>query len=255
MWNNVRQLNLAANALYALLALVLLAAGGYWLIQRPNFALREIQIDGDTDHINSPTVRASVVGHLKGNFFTVDLDTARQQFEQMPWVRRASVRRVWPNALAVTLEEYKPLGTWGADQLVSVDGELFTANQGELDEELPAFDGPDGTAKEVVARYQDFKKWYAPLKATPEEVTLSPRYAWTVKLSNGTEIEYGRERNPQTLADRTKRLLEAWAAVTQRWGKDIEYADLRYPNGFAIRAAGMRFISDTDKGKKPLTQQ
>lgn len=130
MWNNVRQLNFASNALHALLVLVLLAAGGIWLIQRPSFALREISIDGDTEHINSPTVRAGVVGRLKGNFFTVDLDSARQAFEQMPWVRHASVRRVWPNELAVTLEEYKPLGTWGSDQLVSVDGELFTANQG-----------------------------------------------------------------------------------------------------------------------------
>src|SRR5579863_3799057 len=98
MWNNVRQLNFAANALHALLVLVLLAAGGMWLVQRPSFALREIQIDGDTEHINSPTVRAGVVGRLKGNFFTVDLDAARAAFEQMPWVRHASVRRVWPNA-------------------------------------------------------------------------------------------------------------------------------------------------------------
>jgi cell division protein FtsQ len=250
MWNNVRQLNLAANALHALLALAMLAAGGYWLVQRPNFALREIRIEGDTEHINVPTVRASVVGHLKGSFFTVDLDAARQMFEQMPWVRHASVRRVWPNALAVSLEEYKPLGTWGSDQLVSTDGELFTANQGELDQDLPAFDGPDGSAKEVVARYHDFQKWFAPLGLTPDEVTLSPRYAWTVKLSNGTEVELGRERNADTLAERSHRLIAAWSAVTQRWGKDIEYADLRYPNGFSIRAAGMRFISDTAPGKK-----
>jgi len=250
MWNNVRQLNLAANALHALLALALLAAGGWWLVQRPNFALREIRIEGDTEHINSPTVRASVVGRLKGNFFTIDLDAARQAFEQMPWVRRASVRRVWPNALAVSLEEYKPLGTWGSDQLVSTNGELFTANQGELDEDLPAFDGPDGSAKEVVARYRDFEKWFAPLGLTPDEVTLSPRYAWTVKLSNGMQVELGRERNADTLAERAHRLIAAWTAVTQRWGKDIEYADLRYPNGFAIRAAGMRFITDTASGKK-----
>lgn len=249
MWNNVRQLNLAANALYALLALVLLAAGAYWLTQRPAFTLHTIAIGGDTEHINAPTVRAGVVGHLRGNFFTVDLDNARQAFEQMPWVRRASVRRVWPNALAVTLEEYKPLGTWGSDQLVSVGGELFTANQGELDVDLPAFDGPSGTEKEVVARYFDFKKWLAPLGAAPDEVTLSPRYAWTVKLSNGTQIEYGRERNPQTLAERSHRLTAAWGAVTARWGKDIEYADLRYPNGFAIRAAGMRFIGNATAGK------
>src|ERR1700754_1524113 len=240
MWNNVRQLNLAANALHALLLLVLLAAGAYWLTQRPSFALREIRIDGDTEHINSPTVRTTVVGRLKGNFFTVDLDAARQSFEQMPWVRHASVRRVWPNALAVTLEEYRPLGTWGNDQLVSVEGELFTANQGELDDDLPAFDGPEGTAKEVVARYRDFQKWFAPLDAKPEEVTLSPRFAWTVKLSNGTQIELGRERNPDTLNDRCKRFVASWTSVTGRWGKDIEYADLRYPNGFAIRAATRR---------------
>ncbi|KIG08203.1 cell division protein FtsQ/DivIB [Caballeronia concitans] len=250
MWNNVRQMNLAASALHAMLVLMLLCAAGVWAIQRPEFRLREIQIDGDTSHINTPTVRASVVGHLKGNFFTVDLDTARAAFEQMPWVRHASVRRVWPNALAVSLEEYKPLGTWGSDQLVSVDGELFTANQGELDDDLPAFDGPEGTAKEVVARYHDFQKWFAPLDAQPEEVTLSPRFAWTVKLSNGTQIELGRERNQDTLFDRCKRFVASWPSVTGRWGKEIEYADLRYPNGFAIRAASMRFINDTDKAKK-----
>ncbi|WP_153099324.1 cell division protein FtsQ/DivIB [Paraburkholderia hayleyella] len=250
MWNNVRQLNLAASALHALLLLVLLVAGVYWLIHRPNFALREIRIDGDTEHINVPVVRAGVNGRLGGNYFTVDLDSARQAFEQMPWVRHASVRRVWPDTLAVTLDEYTPLGTWGSDQLVSVDGELFTANQGELEGELPAFDGPVGSAKEVVRRYRDFTKWLAPLGATPEEVTLSPRYAWTVKLSNGTQLEFGRERNAQTLFDRSQRLTAAWSAVTQRWGKDIEYADLRYPNGFAIHAAGMRFISEADKGKK-----
>ncbi|KMY86741.1 Cell division protein FtsQ [Candidatus Paraburkholderia calva] len=250
MWNNVRQMNLAASALHAIFVLALLGAAGIYAIQRPEFRLCAIQIDGDTQHINSPTVRSTVIGHLKGNFFTVDLDTARGAFEQMPWVRHASVRRVWSNALAVTLEEYKPLGTWGNYQLVSVDGDLFTANQGELDDDLPAFDGPDGTAKEVVARYHDFEKWFAPLDAKPEEVTLSSRFAWTVKLSNGTQIEFGRERNQDTLHERSERLVASWPAVTGRWGKEIEYADLRYPNGFAIRAAGMRFINDTDKAKK-----
>ncbi|PLZ01598.1 cell division protein FtsQ [Burkholderia sp. WAC0059] len=250
MWNNVRQLNLAASALHALFVLMLLAAGGYWLVQRPNFALREIRIEGDTDHISALTVRSTVVGRLRGNFFTVDLDAARQAFEQMPWVRSASVRRVWPNELAVSLDEYKPLGTWGSNQLVSVDGDLFTVNQGEVEGVLPAFDGPDGSAPEVVSRYHDFQKWFGVIGLAPVAVTLSARYAWTVKLSNGTQVELGRERNSNTLADRSRRLTAAWAAVTQRWGKDIEYADLRYPNGFAVRAAGMRFISDPNQGRK-----
>jgi cell division protein FtsQ len=245
MWNNARQLNLAASALFALWLVALAVAGAYWLIQRPAFTLRAIHVSGDTDHISTLTVRDGVVGKLRGNFFTVDLDTARAAFEQMPWVRHASVRRVWPNALAVTLEEYKALGTWGGNQFVSTQGEMFTANQGEVDEDkLPQFDGPDGSAPEVVARYHDFSQWFAPLKLTPEQVTLSPRYAWTVTLSNGMQVDYGRERNTQTLYQRTQRLIAAWPSVTQRWGSNIEDADLRYPNGFAIRATSMRFLSD-----------
>ena len=81
-------------------------------------------------------------------------------------------------------------------------------------------------------------------------MTLSARYAWTVKLSNGMQVELGKERNSESLHDRSQRLVAAWPAVTERWGNDIEYADLRYPNGFAIRAAGMRFLTDTDKRKK-----
>lgn len=249
MWHNVRQLKLAANALCALVALGLLAAGGYWLMQRPMFTLRVIRIDGDVQHINVPVVRAGLVGRLRGNFFTVNLDAARAAFEQMPWVHHAGVRRIWPDALAVTLQEYRPLGTWGDSQLVSIDGDLFTVNQAEIANDLPEFSGPAGSEKDVVARYADFTKWFAPLGAKPEAVTLSARYAWTVKLSNGMQVEFGRERNAQTLQDRAKRLVTAWPQVTARWGKQIEHADLRYPNGFAISAAGMRFISDTDKSK------
>lgn len=249
MWNNVRQLNLAASVLYALAAGVLLACGVLWTIGRPMFTLRAIDIDGDVAHINVPTVRESLSGHLHGNFFTANLDTARVAFEAMPWVRRAGVRRVWPDRLAVTLEEYKPAATWGSDQLVSTEGELFTANQGELDQDnLPALSGPEGSAKEVLGRYDEFMHWFAPLGAKPVEVTLSPRYAWSVKFSNGMSVELGRERDEETLMKRSNRLVSAWPEVTHRWGDKIESVDLRYPNGFAIQVAGVRFIPDQAGG-------
>lgn len=254
MWNNVRQLNLLASALLLVALAGLLSAAAVWAMQRPMFALRVIQIEGDVEHINSPTVKATVAGRLHGNYFTVNLDAARAAFESMPWVRRASVRRVWPDRLAVALEEYRALGTWDGDRLVSVDGDVFTANQAEAADGLPEFSGPEGSEHDVVARYRDFTRWLAPLGAKPEAVTLSPRYAWSVRMTNGMEIELGRERNQDTLADRTKRLVNAWPQVVARWGSGIEYADLRYPNGFALRAAGMRFISETDKGKGKANQ-
>ena len=87
----------------------------------------------------------------------------------------------------------------------------------------------------------------SPIKAEPLSVALSGRYAWRAKLSNGTVIEFGREQNDEDRAAmeaRVKRFVASWPQLTQQWGKQIEYADLRYPNGFAIRTASVRFLTD-----------
>ncbi|UDG82796.1 cell division protein FtsQ/DivIB [Candidatus Vallotia lariciata] len=249
MWNNPRQLNIILNALYASLLAIVFAGGGLWLVQRPAFVLRTLLIGGDIKHISQKIVRENMLGKLDGNFFTLDLDKVRSAFEQIPWMRHASVRRVWPNILTVTLEEYKPLGVWGSNQLVSVDGEIFTAYP--VDPELPMFSGPIGSVRIVVARYYDFQKWFGSLGAKLEEITLSLRYAWTIRLTNGMQIELGRDCNKDTLASRVRRLIVAWPVVTQHWGSNIKYVDLRYPNGFAIRATEMRCILDDPKAKNP----
>ncbi|HCN88952.1 MAG TPA: cell division protein FtsQ, partial [Oxalobacteraceae bacterium] len=119
MWHDIKLLNAAANALLGLCALALLASGLWWLAQRPMFTLKVIRVESATDtplrHINSSTIRSTALPRIKGNFFTADLDSVRLAFEAVPWVRKASVRREWPNKLIVALEEHVPLGTWGDD--------------------------------------------------------------------------------------------------------------------------------------------
>ncbi|CAG7599340.1 cell division protein FtsQ/DivIB [Candidatus Vallotia tarda] len=250
MWNNVRQLNIITSALHAALLAIVLSWGGLWLVKRPSFALRALLISGDINHINQTIVRESVLGNLRGNFITLDLDQVRIAFEQIPWIHHVSVRRVWPNKLRVTLKEYKPLGVWNKNQLVSVNGEVFNANQ--AGSELPVFTGPLESVHTIVTRYYDFRKWFYPLGAKLKEVTLSPCYAWTIKLTNGMQIELGQEHTKDTLASRAQRFVVAWPIVTQRWGSDIQYVDLRYPNGFAIRATGIGFIPSNPKSNKPI---
>ncbi|PSB92392.1 cell division protein FtsQ/DivIB [Candidatus Pandoraea novymonadis] len=257
MWHNIRLLNAFVSTIVVLCVLGTLVAGGRWLIHRPFFTLRMIQVDGDVEHISDFLLRVNAVSHLHGNFFTINIESARAAFERVPWVRSASVRRVWPNRLAVTLEEYKPLATWGDGRLVSLDGELFTANldEAENDGHLPEFTGPPGSEKDVTERYYDFVKWFAGLNMKPDSVVLSDRYAWSVRLSGGIQLALGRERDSSTLALRCQRFVQAYPEVVQRWGNQIEYADLRYPNGFAVRAAGMRFLTEGELKKLDLQGQ
>jgi cell division protein FtsQ len=257
MWQDVKMLNATTNALLALVALALLASGLWWLAQRPMFTLRTIRVEGVAQEqlrrVNSLTIRASAVPRIKGNFFTADLDAVRAAFESVPWVRKAMVRREWPNKLIVTLEEHRALGTWGDDgRLLSVKGDVFTANlaEAEDDGDLLEFDGPVGSEKEVVARFDQFRNWFAPIKLEPESVALSNRYAWTVKLDNGLTVELGRADSDATLKERIARLVSVYPQLVDRLqGKKIENVDMRYPNGLALKADGLVLAALNGKKK------
>lgn len=254
MWQDVRTLNAITNALLGLLLLVLLAAGVWWLTQRPMFALKAIQIEGTTEvplrHVSASTIRSTALPRVQGNFFSANLDTVRSAFESVPWVRSARVRREWPDKLIVTIEEHRPLGTWGEDgALLSVKGDLFTANLAEAEEygELLEFDGPVGSEKEVAASFQNLSQWFAPARLVPNAVRLSGRYAWTVRMSNGMTVELGREQSTATLKQRVERLVNIYPQLLSRLQNGIDSIDMRYPNGLALRASGMTFGAEITK--------
>ncbi|MBF8176424.1 MAG: cell division protein FtsQ/DivIB [Burkholderiaceae bacterium] len=254
MWQDIRTLNATANALFGLVALALVSCCLWWVAQRPYFTLKVIRIEGAEQaqlrHINPLTVRSAVLARIKGNFFTANLDTVRQTFESVPWVRKATIRRDWPNQLTVTLEEHTPLGTWGEDgRLLSTKGDVFTANLAEAEEDanLLTFNGPPGSEKEVVARLNDLNEWFAPLNLSAEALSLSGRYAWTVKLSNGVTVEFGREKSSTTLKERVDRLVGIYPQLLARLQDRIESIDMRYPNGLALKAQGLKVGSDSKK--------
>jgi cell division protein FtsQ len=249
MWQDAKTLNAASNGLMVLVMLACAAAGLWWLAQLPMFTLRTIRIEimdqTELRHVNHLTLRSSTLGKIKGNFFTTNLDTVRQAFESVPWVRRAAVRREWPNQLIVALEEHQVMGTWGEDgRLLSTKGDLFTANVAEAEDDhfLPEFSGPDGSEKEVLRRFDDLRTWFMPLKLEPQALALSQRYAWTVKLDNGMSVALGREQTKTTLKERVDRLTGIYPQLASRL-KDIDTIDMRYPNGLALSAHGLA-ISD-----------
>lgn len=239
-------LNAISSALLGLAVLALLTSGIWWVAQRPMFTLKTIRIEGtgqgELRRVNPLIIRASALPRIKGNFFTANLDTVRIAFESVPWVRKAAVQREWPNKLIVTIEEHQPLATWDDNgRLLSVHGDLFTANLDEAEEDgaLLRLSGPNGSEKDVVARLADFRQWFAPLALSPVEVALSSRYAWTVRLNNGMTVELGREQNKFTLKDRVVRLVQIYPQLLARLKDRIESVDMRYPTGLALRASGL----------------
>ena len=156
---DIRLMNGVSLAVFALALVVLLAAGVLALWRSPHFAVRAIELHGDLTRNSAATIRANTVPRLAGNFFSLDLAQARQVFESVPWVRRAVVRRVFPDQLAVRLEEHRAVALWedaggdeGAERLVNSFGELFEANVGDVEDDgLPVFAGPPGGSAQMLA--------------------------------------------------------------------------------------------------------
>ncbi len=224
-----------------------------WVAAQPLFALHHIDVKTPMAHVTEAQIRLIAERRVRGTFFTVDLERVRSSLEKLPWVREARVERRWPDTLVVSLVEHVPLARWNDTALVSEAGEVFVA---ALNQPLPRFFGPAESSAEMVAAYRSYQATLTPLGMTIDELRLSPRRAWRIRLNNGLQIALGREQsnfrltrfvafyprlfeNP-AVAKTTVAKTTAESSVTEI---PVETAltahpvtvDLRYPDGFAIR--------------------
>jgi cell division protein FtsQ len=164
---------------------------------------------------------------VHGNLFTVDIERLKKSLEKLPWVRNVSIRREFPNILAVGLEEHRVLARWNNAALVNQQGEVFFAVSEQV---LPGFAGQDGTTAEITQQYTQFSQQLAALELHVTQIALSPRHAWQLRLSNGMVLELGREDMQQRLA----RFVEVYPYSLAAMQDKVKYVDLRYRNGFAV---------------------
>ena len=253
------------NAVAGLLVLVLLAlmagVAARWVARQPFFTLRAIQIEGDVGRNNAATLRANALPRLTGSFLSLNLQQARAAFESVPWVRHAVLHRAWPMLLKVRLEEHQPAAYWepkpeGADadsdasvdrQLVNSFGETFQANLGDVeDEDLPTLSGPQGSAGRMLRMWQLLVAELQPLDQSVERLDLSGRGSWRATLDKGEVIEIGRGDEAE-VQQRFARFVHSITQVTGRNNAPLLFADLRHPDGYAVRLRGVS--TNTPAGK------
>jgi cell division protein FtsQ len=252
---DIRLMNAIAVVVFALAGAALLAAGASWVARRPLFAIGGVRLEGDLQRNSVTTVRANAMPHLAGNFFTMDLGKARDAFEQVPWVRHAVVRRVWPNRLVVTLEEHQPVALWSGDEnsdkMVNSHGEVFEANVGDVeDDSLPEFSGPDGSSAQVLAMYQRLAPVFQQLGVEMTSLAMSGRGSWKVELENGASVELGRG-TPDEVIERTTRFARTVPQVLRKFHAPLESADLRHAEGYAVKLKGVTVNMDAKQPSQP----
>lgn len=253
---DIRLMRSVSNALLLVAVLVCLAAGLWWAVRLPMFSLQAITVEGEVTRNNAVTLKANVVPQLRGNFFTLRLDEAKQAFEAMPWVRSAVVHREFPNRLRVQMREHQPMALWGDEGgslMLNQQGQVFEANVDDAETEgMPRFKGTPEQSQEVLAMYRFLRPLVQTLDMDIDELELSPRGSWRLLTDRGAVLELGRG-TPQEVGAQLELFLRTLSQVTARYGRtprSLAAADLRHKDGYALRLQGVTTL-EGDPRKKP----
>ncbi len=163
-------------------------------------------------------------------FFSIDVDAIKQRVETMPWVKRASVQRVWPDTLIIEVVEHKAVAYWGGKGLVSELGGIFYPDKQTYPKGLPTFIAAEGLVENCLRYFNDASEMFAAIGLKVLKVKFSPRRALMLTLNNGVQLNLGR----QNKLYRLQRFAQVYSTLRGRMSL-IERIDMRYTNGFSVK--------------------
>lgn len=220
-------------------ALMLFVAFSYaadWALRAENFPVRNVRFEGPFRHVTQQQLEQATLDLVRGNFFLVDLDAVQRRVEALPWVDRASVRRLLPHDIAIRFSEQHLAARWGDNAWLNTSGEVLHVTGDDLPDDLPRLSGPDGTSTRVYRAYQEFRARLAPLAFRLDGVSLSARRSWRLELQPPdvpapltVVIDHD-----EPLA-KLERFVRVYRAALASQADRIRQVDLRYTNGFAVQ--------------------
>jgi cell division protein FtsQ len=115
-WDRPVMMNLLADLLFLIGGALLAWSSAVALQNLPAFPLQQVVVSTPVDQVSRAQIEHTARTVLTGNFFTVNLDASRAAFERMPWVRSASLRRLWPDGVELRIEEHQAVARWTAQE-------------------------------------------------------------------------------------------------------------------------------------------
>lgn len=220
-------------AMLILLVVAGLVAGLFGLdhVLRPaTFPVRSVSFEGQFKHVDQQQLANALVPVVKGNFYLLDLETIKQRAESVPWVHKASVRRVWPDGVYVRFTEQVLAARWGESAWVNSAGEVVDLLGKAGIEGLPLFQGPEGSQAELLDQYIRLNEILAPAALRIVTLRLTERRTWHIALDNGIALVLG-GGGP---AEKVARFARLYPGTLAEQSARIKQVDLRYTNGFAV---------------------
>jgi len=249
---------IGAAILVLLVGLSLLASFRSYLLRSPKFDIGIKEIQG-LRHLSESQVlmKLKEIEEQDRNLFALDLERLRKSVELLPWVRTATVQRVWPDRLMIQVTERVPIAFSRIDdstQLVDEDGVLLESKS----EGFPHFDFPvlmgleSGFETELLERNRKRIELYrrlmreldengAGLSRDLSEVHLQDAGSVSIVLNDDTVLVH---IGADHFQERFRRYLAMSREIKQKY-RLLESVDLRFENQVVVNAANEKIASSS----------
>ena len=232
------------------LLLLLLVGGGFFLLEKWQHnvvemapkpmpvMVKRVAIYGEMRRIDPMVVEQLVYDSARDGMLALDLVRLRGILEELPWVYRAKVRKMWPDTIEIWLQEQYAVAVWGDDGYLNRDGEFFeSAGVRSPASELPSIISVRNDTESI---YSQFLRFSQIVGGTTEndgnhgikQMVVDRRGAVTLHLEGGLELNLGR----RLMEQRLMRWSEQSPVIMDYLDGEVQQVDLRYEQGMAVTA-------------------
>lgn len=194
------------------------------------FPIKTVRVYG-VNHVDQTEVQQILMPMVRRGFFATNVDYIRDRLSQHPWIANIFVRRHWPDQIEINVVEKKAVALWGDGSLLSAAGDIFAPKQETFPEDLPKFIGPAGKHVMMLEYYDKMDRLFTPLHVKISELELTSYLTWRMRLSNGITLQLGHK----DILTQLTHFVKVYPKIVGLHAADVDYIDLRYPNGMAVK--------------------
>lgn len=160
-----------------------------------------------------------------------DLEEARKRVESLPWVHQATVERMLPDTILLTVKERKALAIWqnkGAFALIDIRGEVILKSGLERFGDLVVVVGEDAPVK--TAELLETLNTQPELRRLVKAAVWVGGRRWNLRLAGDIDV-----RLPEDDTAGAWTRLAEYERVHQVLERDVQILDLRIPDRLIVR--------------------
>ncbi|NKB34178.1 MAG: FtsQ-type POTRA domain-containing protein [Pseudomonadales bacterium] len=201
------------------------------IAQYVNRPITKVRMENQWQRLVEAEVGGMITAFMGTGFFKFDVSGVKETLEQHPWVAEASVKRIWPDSLSLSLTEHVAIARWGQDELLNQFGEIFQPENIDELTSLPTLSGPVDSQIAVMEQYQLLSQLLFSTDLRLNGLELSQRGSWELTLNDSMQVTVGRD----PVIERLQRFIGFIEGQSAEETADISSVDLRYDNGIAIK--------------------